>query len=500
MDIIGVEQVDAQHALARADVRNLGAGGRRGERSGKRPDRGKGASPESMQHAADLSMSNNGSSVDEIRSHSSVEGGANPPRRRAPAWLLVLAVVGCGKVEENPFGPGGPPDDPDPTAPEPLVFEGDRVVWASAVRGLARVEIGLPDDRATVFAWAAEGTAPDTTGVLPLLAWPLGTRDSLDLVLRVEDEDGVEHRVTALRAAVQGWSPPATPSFLRATMIDVGWGDAHLLETPSGRRVLIDTGSGDNQGSLRALLEDRLTWLGPEGNHIDDLVITHLHADHYTGLTQTVMAPCGNPDYQVGSVYFSTPYITTKAGTYGWLRSCATSGGAEVAEPETGDLLDFGPELDVLVLNAGNPFAPSSDDGTNENNSSFVFRVSYGDVDLIYTGDAETPLIDTVRGRFAGALDALVLKVGHHGSNDATERTWASSVSARVALVPIDAAQVEYALPHDGVIDILHGAGSTVFRSDSIVPGAAYWRDVTGHVEVITDGSALTVRTVPTGR
>ncbi len=418
-----------------------------------------------------------------------------------PSAILIFAVVAaCGTAEENPFGLPDPPIEPPPPESSSIEFEGDRVRWRSSIPGVPRAEVALPGERATVFAWAAESAPADTAGSFALLAWPEQTRDSLDVKVFVTDETEQVHEIGMVRAAIQGWPPPSTPDYLRATMIDVGWGDAHLIETPSGRRVLIDTGSWDNQGSFQRFLKDHLGLLTPEGNHIDDLVITHLHADHYAGLEATLFSPCSSPAYEVGAVYFSTPFIGSKAGTYGWLRSCVESGGAEVVEPETGDLLDFGPELDVLVLNAGNPFAPASDYGSNENNSSLVLRLSYGDVDLLYTGDAESPLIEQVRGRFAGGLDAVVLKVGHHGSSDATERSWASDVDALVALVPIDASQVEYALPARGVIDILWDEGATVFRSDSIVPGASFRRDITGHVEVITDGSALAVRTVPTDR
>lgn len=411
------------------------------------------------------------------------------------AGAMLVGALGCGQVEENPFEPDG--SNPDPVGAA-LVFSGDQVSWRSTTPGLPRLQVALPGERTSVYAWPPKESPPDTAGVLELLAWPEDTQDSLDLALFIEDDAGHDLLVLSERVSSQGQREPDVGSCLRATMIDVGWGDAHLLEAPSGRRLLIDTGSWDNQSQLRTFLGDRLTSTSPEGHLIDDLVLTHLHADHVSGFEATVTY-----DYDVGTVYFSSPYYEYGYGyTYERLRSKALDSGAEVLEPRTGDRIEFDPtgEVEILVLNAGNPFSPSSDEGQNENNSSMVLRVDYGAVSFVYTGDAETPLINQLRGRWAGGLEATVLKVGHHGSGDATERIWAQDVSAQVALVPIDAGQVECALPRDEVIGLLQGAGATVFRSDSIIPGAAFRRDITGHVEVISDGRTITVRTLPTHR
>jgi competence protein ComEC len=415
-----------------------------------------------------------------------------------PVLLLApLLLAACGQTEENPFGPGEKPPPPGHAPlPAPLAFAGDQITWRSATPGIPRFEVSLPDSlHPSLFVWPAEPSEADTAGSVPVLGWPVGTRDSLDIAFFLEDEQGNERQLIVGRFAVRGTTPPAERSFLHATMIDVGWGDAHLIETPSGRRLLIDTGSGDNQASLQAFLDQHLVIPTPEGHRIDDLVLTHLHADHITGFEQTIVN-----QYDVGSVYLSVPHSPDYNYTYGRIRNKVLNSGAELLEPRSGDLLDVDPELTVTVLNAGNPFDSGSDYGGNENNSSMVLRLEYGDVRLIYTGDAETPLARQVESDWAGGLSANILKVGHHGSADATEWSWASTIDATVALVPIDASQVECALPRSDVIRILHNAGAMVFRSDAIDPRNAFERSRTGHVEVITDGHAVTVRTILTAR
>src|SRR5580700_5768980 len=73
-------------------------------------------------------------------------------------------------------------------------------------------------------------------------------------------------------------------SELIITFLDVGQGDAAVIESPGGRVVLIDTGgisSGGAQDEGRLVVEP---FLRREGvNHIDAILLTHPHADHIGG-------------------------------------------------------------------------------------------------------------------------------------------------------------------------------------------------------------------------
>jgi len=79
--------------------------------------------------------------------------------------------------------------------------------------------------------------------------------------------------VLAVAAAVAPAHPPSGPQI---TVLDVGQGDAVLLQGPSGEVVLVD--GGPDPGVLRDALMSRGI------RRIDLLVLTHLHADHTTGL------------------------------------------------------------------------------------------------------------------------------------------------------------------------------------------------------------------------
>src|SRR5262249_53135582 len=70
----------------------------------------------------------------------------------------------------------------------------------------------------------------------------------------------------------------AAPSRLRVSILDVGQGDSILIQTPSGRRVLVDSGpSGDR------LMQDLGRELPASAHHIDLMVLSHGEDDHISG-------------------------------------------------------------------------------------------------------------------------------------------------------------------------------------------------------------------------
>jgi len=86
----------------------------------------------------------------------------------------------------------------------------------------------------------------------------------------------------------------------RWTMVNVNnnpQGDAHLIQTPDGKTVLIDTG----YPSLA--VADLVPYLASVNlTAIDTVIITHPHSDHYGGLV-----PLLDHGIRIGEVYFNRP-------------------------------------------------------------------------------------------------------------------------------------------------------------------------------------------------
>ncbi len=194
---------------------------------------------------------------------------------------------------------------------------------------------------------------------------------------------------------------------LHLTALDIGQGDAILVESPSGRTVLID-GGPDPDRTLRRLGAN----LPFFERRIDVMLLTHPHQDHIAGLVE-VMArfrvgmlihagiPFDNPAY---------PRLLTDAGREAGLRLVLGRAGQRLTiDPTT--------SLEILYPTAADVAGPLPDGDIN--NGSIVALLRSGAFVALLTGDAEAP----VEGRLAdrGLLGPVdVLKVGHHGSRSGT--------------------------------------------------------------------------------
>jgi competence protein ComEC len=279
-------------------------------------------------------------------------------------------------------------------------------------------------------------------------------------------------------------SDGSVAGLLDITMINVGWGDSHLIITPSGTKILIDGGADGKLAGITSYLDRK----GVSG--VDHMVLTHLHWDHYWGLTNYLIGALHSPD-----LYDAEPHAPSYTGSWAdrEIQDILDLYGIEEVNPSDGEFLDWDDDVTFRVLCSGNKW-PSED---NENHSSIVIMVTLDDFDMILSGDAEFPNEDFMRSRYGSALKAEVLKVGHHGNDDATSPEYVSVVSPIAALIPVDPADVDNAMPDLSVMNILKDAGTDIFCSYSAVP---YENDdeVPGNVEVLTDGKTFTIKVMAT--
>ena len=252
-------------------------------------------------------------------------------------------------------------------------------------------------------------------------------------------------------------SEVSSAPLFRMTTIDVRQGDSHLIETPAGKRILIDGGYGTHEPSfgdgswdgdgvplaLNYLIGRGIVWL-------DHLVETHQHSDHWGGLA----------DVQNSNI------------SYGEYHSLSSPSGLVVGEEW--DIEDTA--VVVTVLNVDYPEGITQD---NENNRSIVLKFSVGQMDFILTGDAETPVNSKVIDRFGSFVQSEVLKIGHHGSSDATNAEWLDTVQPLFAVICCGAGN-PYGHPHYQTTDLLEERGVRILRTDE-----------TGTIDILTDGHAF---------
>lgn len=239
-----------------------------------------------------------------------------------------------------------------------------------------------------------------------------------------------------------GAAPPPPSGALVVSFIDVGQGDATLIQS-GGKSYLVDAGDPEAGPEVVDFLRSR----GVE--ELDGMVATHPDADHIGGLPDVLDA------FEVSTVYLSgDTKATTTNNTF--LRAVRDEG-ARVMEARAGLSLDWG-GTDVTVL-APPPEELFSD--SNENSVSLL--LAFGEARVLLTGDAENGAEEYMStGLYTGPV--TVLKVGHHGSNTSTTPLFLNRFRPEVAVISVG--DNSYGHPTPQTIRRLKTVGAEVFRTD----------------------------------
>ena len=249
--------------------------------------------------------------------------------------------------------------------------------------------------------------------------------------------------LTALSALLTLW-PALRPADgrLRVSVLDVGQGDAIVIEAPDGRAVLVDAGAG---GPYRLDAGERVVapFLWNRGVlRLAAIVVTHPDIDHAGGMA-AVRELFGVDEAWDGS-------------------------------------LERGP----LAL-GGAVLTPLPTAAAGRNDAARVLRLELGRVAVLLASDVERPGERALVASGA-PLEAAVLKVPHHGSRTSSSPELLAAVRPAVAIVSVGVRNT-YGHPDAGVMRRLGAAGADLYRTD---------RD--GAVLVETDGRHIDVtRWVP---
>jgi beta-lactamase superfamily II metal-dependent hydrolase len=237
---------------------------------------------------------------------------------------------------------------------------------------------------------------------------------------------------------------------LTVHFIDVGQGDSILLDL-GDTEVLIDGGK-ESPGVV---------------NYIDDyvdgslevMIATHAHADHMGGLIAVLNA------FEVDEIWLNGD--TSPYAFYSQFMSAVSAEGAQVHEARRGDTIQAG-NLTFDVLH------PVNLSGTI-NNNSIVLSLSYGQIDFLFTGDAEQEAEASMLAEGIVA-DVEILKVGHHGSRTASTMQFLQ-VSKPECAIYMAGQGNSYGHPHQETITNLCEIGAEI-----------YGTDIHGTVIITTDG------------
>ncbi|MGL4335594.1 MAG: MBL fold metallo-hydrolase [Turicibacter sp.] len=235
--------------------------------------------------------------------------------------------------------------------------------------------------------------------------------------------------------------------------IDVGQGDATLI-VYDDFHILID---GANNGQEDKLL-NYLERVGVDD--IEILVATHPDADHIGGLPEVLET------YRVDLILDSGEGHTSKTykSYYEQVQLQVEAGATHLADDDLVFYLSDDVRFEIIE---------TGDDNKDRNNNSVVAKLSYHDIDFLFTGDMESGVEKQILNR---NLEAEILKVGHHGSKSGTSVEF------------LDVVQPEIAIISAGLNNTYgHPNSETMNRLQSVVE-TSYITFERGNIVVKTDG------------
>ena len=216
-------------------------------------------------------------------------------------------------------------------------------------------------------------------------------------------------------------------------------------------------------------------------SHIDVVVATHPHADHIGGLIDVIK------NVGIGQVLDSGQIHTTQI--FEDFLDTIASKQIPLKSVREGYSINLDTTVKIDVLNPPVDLPDGVDNEAQFNDNSIVLKVTYGEFSALLTGDMQETNEARLVSKNATALDAEVLKAGHHGSRTSTSSSFLNAVTPKIAIISLRSGN-SYGHPHQEALDRLSAAGTEqIFRTD-----------VDGTITLTTNGSSGYVIVTESGR
>jgi competence protein ComEC len=270
--------------------------------------------------------------------------------------------------------------------------------------------------------------------------------------------------------AILVWSVALTmpDDKLHVSFLDVGQGDAILIQTPNGQDILIDGGPDPQKINLE--LSQKLPFWD---RTIDLVVCTHSQADHITGLVEVLQR------YKVKQVL--EPGVSYNSSIYQEWCNLVEEKQIKQDKAQTGQEIDLGNGIKMEVLNPPASLWEGTSDDVD--NNGVVLRLNWGKVSFLFTADIREEVEFALIGQRAN-LKSTVLKVSHHGSKTSTTSQFLAAVDPEVAVISVGEDN-PFGHPSPEVLERL---------IDRLGEDNVYRTDKDGTIEFTTDGETLWVK------
>ena len=251
-----------------------------------------------------------------------------------------------------------------------------------------------------------------------------------------------------------------TNNNLEIQFLDVGEADCALINS-NGEYALIDAGNTIDGNKIVKYFES----LGIRD--FKYLFGTHAHEDHIGGLANVIY------NFNIGTVYM--PNVPSEYKSYHNVLKALNKKNLDLNNPINDEEYKLGESTLKIIYN-----------GENEediNNSSLIIKLTYKNKSFLFTGDTTKEVEDKILDK---DLNSNLLKVSHHGSNDASSANFLVKVHPEYAIISVGKDN-DYYHPHQVTIDKLERIGTKIYRTD-----------LDGTIIVKSDGENINIETIKT--
>lgn len=253
---------------------------------------------------------------------------------------------------------------------------------------------------------------------------------------------------------------------LRVIFLDVGQGDAILIQTPEGKNILIDGGPD------KSIIYKLDSYIPIIDRTIDIIIATHADIDHITGLVEVLRR------YEVKSV-LDNGLIGYTPAYYQWQRAMSEKNISRISVDAPDELVI---EDDIILYLLWPDQDVVTDEDADRNFASVVAKLVYNNASFLFTGDA-TIETEEMLLKAGSDISADVLKAGHHGSK------YSSSIEFINAVKPV------YGIISSGKDNTFDHPSLRALKNLEVVGAQSLRTDQDGDILFITHGERLEMRT-----
>ncbi|MDR0975260.1 MAG: MBL fold metallo-hydrolase [Ruminococcus sp.] len=248
---------------------------------------------------------------------------------------------------------------------------------------------------------------------------------------------------------------------LTVYFLDVEQGDSEII-TIGGMAMLIDAGEAEYGETVVSYLHN----LGI--TKLDYIIATHPHSDHIGGLSTVI------ENFDVDKILMPVmpEEMTPTTKVFEKLLDTIDDKGLKITAVGSGDSFKLGKAEFTVVSPEKNA------DFSDLNDYSTVIRLVYKNSRWLFTGDAEKPA-EEIMLESGENLQADILKVAHHGSENSSTEKFLAAVRPRWAVIEVGAGN-SYNHPTEETLTRLEEHAERIFRTD-----------IDGTIILRTDGNAI---------